>query len=202
MQTETIERRIKPLLFGLCLAPALVLFFLGFSNRLGPDPAETLVRELGEWAIRLLWVTLAITPLRKLTGQSWLTRLRRMFGLYTLFYVSLHFLSYGTFLLGWDLAALGDDLRERPYIVVGFIALLLLIPLGVTSTDAWRRRLKRDWVRLHRLVYVIAALAMVHFFWIAKDSYGEQMVYLGILLLLLGHRLVSHIRTRHSLRGN
>ncbi len=194
MQVHVVERRIKPALFVLCLVPAVSLFYLGFSNQLGPDPAETLVKDLGVWSIRFLWITLAVTPLRKLTGQSWLTRLRRMLGLYALFYVSLHFLSYGTFLLGWSPALLAEELVERPYIVVGFSALVLLIPLGITSTDGWRRRLKRDWVRLHRLVYVIAILAMVHFFWTAKASYYEQVVYLVILIFLLGFRLIRPAR--------
>lgn len=188
MQVAVVERRIKPALFLLCLLPATWVLYLALSNQLGPDPAETLVRALGIWAIRFLWITLAITPLRRLSGQSWLTRLRRMFGLYALFYASLHFLAYATFLLGWDLPHLADDLAERPYIVVGFTALVLMIPLGVTSTDGWRRRLKRNWVRLHRLVYVIAVLAMVHFFWTAKASYYEQTVYLGILLVLFAVR--------------
>ncbi len=194
MQVHIIEYRIKPALFVLCLLPCAAVFYLGFSNQLGPDPAERLVKELGEWAITMLWITLAVTPLRQLTGQSWLTRLRRMFGLFTLFYASVHFLSYATFMLGWSPALLADDLLERPYIVVGFLALVLLIPLGVTSTDAWRRRLKRRWVQLHRLVYVIAVLAMIHFAWTAKAGYGEQAVYFAILLVLMGFRLVPRIR--------
>ncbi len=194
MNVQFIERRLKPMLFVAGLFPGVLWFYLGFSNQLGPDPAEKLVKELGGWAITFLWITLAITPLRKLSRQSWLTRLRRMFGLFALFYASVHFLSYATFMLGWSPALLADDLLERPYIVVGFLALLLMIPLGITSTDGWRRRLKRDWVRLHKLVYVIAALAMMHFAWTAKAGYGEQAVYLAILLVLMAFRLVPRIR--------
>lgn len=194
MNTHTIETRIKPALFVLCLVPCVAVFYLGFSNQLGPDPAERLVKELGEWAITFLWITLTVTPMRQLTGQSWLTRLRRLFGLFALFYASVHFLSYATFMLGWSPALLADDLLERPYIVVGFLALLMMIPLGVTSTDAWRRRLKRRWVQLHKLVYVIAVLAMIHFAWTAKAGYGDQAVYLAVLLVLLGFRLVPRIR--------
>lgn len=193
-------RYAKPILFVASLVPFVWLFALALTNRLGTDPAETITQEMGIWTFRFLLLTLAMTPLRQLTGQSQWIRLRRMLGLFTLFYASVHFLCYATFLATWDWRVVLDDLTQRPYIIVGMSALILLIPLGVTSTNKMQRRLGRNWKRLHRLVYVIGILAMVHFLWIAKSNIGEQLAYMGILAVLLGWRLRG-ISWRRATRG-
>ena len=143
----------KILIFFLLLIPAIHLSLAVFQNTLGPDPAEALADQTGEWALRLLLLTLAITPLRKLTGWTQLTQYRRMIGLYAFFYASLHLLVFIAFLLNWQWRELWQELSERPYIVAGFISFVLLIPLAITSTQAWRRRLPRHWKSLHQLVY-------------------------------------------------
>ncbi len=196
MRSETGWRLARPLLFLACLVPFLWMLALALLNRLGTDPAEAIAQETGIWTLRFLLITLSITPLRVMTGRNGLIRYRRMLGLYTLFYACVHFLCYLTFLATWDWLVIADDLTERPYIIAGFSALLLMIPLGITSTDAMQRRLKRNWKRLHRLVYVVGLLAITHFIWIAKANIGEQMLYLAILLFLYAHRIHTHQRRR------
>ncbi len=177
------------LVFLLPLLPLAWLFDQAWSLNLGADPAQAIVKFTGLWTLRLLWITLAVTPLRRIFHWGWLQRYRRMLGLYTLFYAVVHLLAFATFILGWRLDLLLRELSERPYIVVGSLALLLLIPLGVTSTRAMQRRLGARWVKLHRLVYVIALLAMVHFIWQIRSSFEDQLFYGVILAGLLGYRL-------------
>jgi sulfoxide reductase heme-binding subunit YedZ len=177
------------LVFLLPLLPLAWLFDQAWTMNLGADPAQAIVKFTGLWTLRLLWITLAVTPLRRIFHWGWLQRYRRMLGLYTLFYAVVHVLAFATFILGWRPDLLLRELSERPYILVGSLALLLLIPLGVTSTRGMQRRLGARWVKLHRLVYVIALLAMVHFIWQIRSSFADQLLYGLILIWLLGYRL-------------
>lgn len=177
------------LIFLAPLLPLATLVAAGVKQELGGDPAQTIVTFLGIWALRLLLITLAVTPCRRLLGWSWLQRYRRMLGLYTLFYASLHLLAFATFILGWRAELIIQALSERPYIIVGFIAWLGLVALGVTSTRGWIRRLGRHWQQLHYLIYPIALLVMLHFIWLIRAGYGEVLAHGLILLLLLGYRL-------------
>jgi methionine sulfoxide reductase heme-binding subunit len=179
----------KPLCFLLCLLPFGLLVWRTLSDGLGPNPVEAVVHFTGSWALRLLLVTLAVTPLRRLTGLPWLLRFRRMLGLFAFFYAALHFSAY----LVLDRALVWEDilkdLTERPYIVVGFSAFVLLVPLAVTSTRGWVRRLGRRWQTLHRAVYVIAALGVLHFFWLVKADTAEPLIDGAVLVGLLAFRV-------------
>ena len=163
-------------------------------DALGADPVAAIEHELGLWALRLLLATLAVTPLRQLLQQPVLLRFRRMLGLYAFAYASLHFSAYLVLdLRGWWAQVL-MEIVERPYITVGFAAWLLLVPLALTSTRGWMRRLGRNWGRLHRLVYVIATLAVLHFWWVVKSDVREPLLYAAILAVLLGWRLARRRR--------
>jgi methionine sulfoxide reductase heme-binding subunit len=185
----------KALVHALALAPLAWLcrqFWQVYSgadiDALGADPVAEIEHFLGIWALRLLLLTLAVTPLRQLTGQPVLLRFRRMLGLYAFAYVTLHFAVYLGLDLGGYWAQVFEEIAKRPYITVGFAAWLLLVPLAVTSTQGWMRRLGRRWARLHSLVYAIAALAVLHFWWIVKSDIREPLLYAAILALLLGWR--------------
>ena len=180
---------LKLLLFTVCALPAALLLWQAFNGELGANPIETLEHETGIWALRLLLVTLAMTPLRQLSGRAEFIQLRRMLGLYSFFYVSCHFAIFLVFDLSLSLAALFEEIIERPYITVGFAAWTLLLPLAITSTRGWQRRLKRNWKRLHRLIYPAVLLACVHFLWKVKADPVEPLIYLGIALALLALRL-------------
>jgi sulfoxide reductase heme-binding subunit YedZ len=175
--------------FLVSLAPFVWLFAQALLENLGADPAKKLVIELGTWAINFLWISLAITPLRKLLNWKWLVKYRRMMGLYSFFYTMLHLLAFATFIVGWDLQILVVEITERPYAIVGFIALVLLLPLAVTSTKAMQKRLKKHWITLHKLVYPIAGLALLHIVWQIRSDYGEALTYGVILACLLGYRV-------------
>jgi methionine sulfoxide reductase heme-binding subunit len=159
------------------------------SDALGADPVAEVEHRLGLWALRLLMATLAITPLRQLSGQAILVRFRRMLGLYAFFYASLHFSAYLALDLRGYWAQIFEEIAKRPYITVGFAAWLLLLPLAITSTRGWIRRLGRNWARLHRLVYAVAVLAVLHFWWLVKSDIREPLIYAGIAGLLLGWRV-------------
>lgn len=186
----------KPLVFLLCLAPLLVLGWRIGSDALGPNPVETVLHFTGLWALRMLLVTLAVTPLRRLTGLSWLLRFRRMLGLFAFFYAALHFAVYLVLdrTLVWG--EILRDLTERPYITLGFLALVLLVPLAITSTRGWMRRLGRRWQRLHRIVYVVAVLGVLHFLWLVKADLQEPLIYGTLLGGLLAARLPWTCLTR------
>jgi sulfoxide reductase heme-binding subunit YedZ len=182
----------KPIVFLACLAPLVWLLLHVFaigSLRLGPNPIEEIQDTMGIWALRFIMATLAITPLRHLTGKVWLLRFRRMLGLFAFAYVALHFLNYLMLDQTFDIAGIIEDIVERPFITIGFSALLMLIPLAITSTNGWRRKLGLRWRILHRLVYVIGIFACWHFYWQVKKDISEPMIYIGILTLLLGLRL-------------
>jgi sulfoxide reductase heme-binding subunit YedZ len=188
----------KPLVFGLALVPLASLAWRTWSGELGADPVAQLEHGSGIWALRLLLATLCITPLRNLTGWHRLVRYRRMLGLFAFFYASLHLAIYLVIDLGGFWSQILTEIARKPFITVGFLAWLLLIPLAVTSTKGMMRRLGRHWQRLHRLVYVCAALAALHFLWQVK--YGETIaalepvVYAAIFILLMLARLPGWIR--------
>jgi len=182
----------KPLLFLAALGPFAWLLYGAFANALGPNPAEALIRSTGDWTLRFLCLTLAVTPLRQWTGQPALARFRRMLGLFTFFYVVLHFLSYAWLDMGFDPQAIARDIPKRPFALVGFTALLLMLPLAATSFNRAIKALgAKRWQALHRAVYAIAGLGLLHFFWMraAKHNFAEVAVYAAIIGLLLGWRL-------------
>jgi methionine sulfoxide reductase heme-binding subunit len=201
VQRALLHPAAKPLVFVLALVPLASLVWGIFANTLGANPAETLIRSTGDWTLRLLLISLAVTPLRQLTGWHALARLRRMLGLFTFFYAALHFLSYAWLDMGGLPAAIVEDVIKRPFILVGMLALLLLLPLAATSFNAAIRRLGPDrWQALHRSVYAIGALAILHFLWMraGKNDYGEVAVYAAILAVLLGWRVVHWARARRA----
>ena len=186
-----MTRALKPFVFIACLLPLAWLVYGAASDRLGANPAEALIRSTGDWALRLLCATLAVTPLRQWTGWHLLARLRRMLGLYTFFYAALHFLCYAWLDMGLVLVDIVRDIAKRPFILVGTAALLLLVPLAVTSVDRAVRALgAARWRALHRAVYAVAGLALLHFFWMraGKNDFAEVGVYAAILGGLLGWR--------------
>jgi sulfoxide reductase heme-binding subunit YedZ len=186
------HRWAKPLVFALCLLPLSWLLYRVVQDQLGANPQEALIRATGDWALRFLVIVLAVTPLRELSGLSALARYRRMLGVFMYFYALLHFLSYSGFDMGFDVADIFNDIVKRPFILVGSLALLLLTPLAATSFNAAIRAVgAQRWQRLHRLVYAVAGLAILHFFWMraGKNDFAEVLVYAGILALLLGWRL-------------
>jgi sulfoxide reductase heme-binding subunit YedZ len=185
----------KVFVFLVFLAPALYYFyavFLALSgvNILGPDPAQALALATGEWSIRILIAGLAITPFRYLLKAPKLWDYRRMIGLFALFYVFLHALVFLMFLLQWLWRDIGREIVERPYITIGFAAFVLLIPLGLTSFQAAKRKLKRNWKRLHRTVYLINILAVIHVIWIVRSSYFDAVLYGSLVFILLLYRLL------------
>jgi methionine sulfoxide reductase heme-binding subunit len=187
---------------GLALTPLAVLLWQAWavartgSDALGADPVAEIEHRLGIWALRFLLITLAISPLRQLTGQAVLIRFRRLFGLYAFAYASLHFAAYLVLDLRGFWLQVFEDIAKRPYITVGFAAWLLLVPLAITSTQGWMRRLGRRWGLLHRAVYAIAVLAVLHFWWLVKSDVREPALYAGILAVLLGWRLRQVWRRR------
>lgn len=178
----------KPLAHLACALPlvVLVLELAGVAGlRTGPNPGLYIRDVLGEWGLRLLLLTLAVTPLRRLTGMNWLLQFRRLLGLWSFAYLSLHFVTYFFLDRSLDLQVILEDIVKRPYITIGFAALLLMIPLAVTSTAGWRRRLGPRWNQLHRLVYLVAILGCWHFYWLVKKDVREPLVYCAILGVLL-----------------
>ena len=171
------------------IVQAIVRVQTGEWDLLGPEPGKAITHFTGTWGFNFLIATLAITPLSRLLGQKWLMPHRRMLGLYAAFYVSLHALAYLAFLLGWQWGELGREVVERPYLMVGALSWLLLLPLVVTSTKSWQRRLKRRWKRLHQLIYVIVALAAVHYLLQIRASWFEPVAYTLIAAFLLALRL-------------
>lgn len=187
-------------LFVLALLPLARVVLAGFEGRLGANPIEAITRASGDWTLYFLCLTLAVTPLRRLTGMNWLLKLRRMLGLFTFFYASLHFLCFIWFDHFFDLAEMAKDVIKRPFITVGFTAFVLLVPLALTSSDAMVRRLGRHWARLHRLVYVVAVLAILHFWWMraGKNDFAEPLLFGAIVALLLGLRIVFRWRAARA----
>lgn len=194
MATASWIPRVKPFVFLACLTPALLLGWDAFTGGLGVNPIEDITHRTGDWALRFLLVTLAVTPLRWLAGWNGLVRFRRMVGLFAFFYAVLHFSTYLVFDHFFDLLLIIDDVAERRYVTAGFVGFVLMIPLAVTSTQGWIRRLGRRWAVLHRLVYASAVAGVVHFLWLVKIDIGEPLIYAVILAVLLGARLAHRYR--------
>ncbi len=189
----------KPVLFTVGLLPFVWLFYAAAADRLGANPAEALIRSTGDWTLRFLCLVLAVTPLRVMASQPALARFRRMLGLFTFFYAVLHFLAYAWLDMGLDLAVIAKDIPKRPFALVGFLALLLMLPLAATSFNRAIRALgAARWQVLHRAVYAIALLAILHFFWMraGKNDFAEVAVYAAIVAALLGWRLARVRRSR------
>ena len=197
-------RAAKPLLFLCALLPMGWPLFGAITGQLGPNPAEALVRSSGDWTLRFLCVALAVTPVRLSLGLAPLARLRRMLGLFVFFYAVLHFLAYSWLDKGMEFPEIAVDIAKRPFILVGFVSLLLLSLLAATSWNGAVRRMGAlQWQRLHRAVYLIAGLAILHFFWMraAKNNFAEVVVYGAILGVLLGWRVLHRWRNRQPAPG-
>ena len=187
-------RLVKPVIFFMALIPFIWLLLKVFQNDLGPDPAQALSIETGEWALRFLLLTLTITPFRQIFRVAEIARLRRMIGLFAFFYASIHFLSWMAFILAFRWLAIAEELVERPYITVGFLAYVILFLLGVTSTNSMVRRLGKNWKRLHKFVYAASILAIVHLLWILRTDVTEAVIYGVLLAILLGYRIFRKLK--------
>jgi len=188
----------KVIVFVAALVPAAMLVRGVLTENLGVNPAETIQLQTGRWALKFLLISLAVTPVRRLTGWNVVIQFRRMLGLFAFFYAVLHFTAYWAFDLTFAFDTMITDVLKRPFIALGFSALMLLVPLAVTSTKGWIRRLGKRWTQLHRLVYVAAVLAVLHFAWKVKVFTGDPVIYAGVLTLLLAFRVVWAVRTRRS----
>jgi sulfoxide reductase heme-binding subunit YedZ len=183
-------RTFKPVVFLACLIPLALLGWKAYSGALGANPIEVITHATGDWTLRFLLITLAVTPIRKLTGRLWLIRYRRMFGLFAFFYGTLHFLTYIWLDKFFDVHEMLHDVAKRKFITVGFTGFVLLIPLALTSTTGWIRRLGgKRWQALHRLIYFSAIAGVIHYWWLVKADIREPLKYGVILAVLLGYRI-------------
>lgn len=190
---------IKPPVFVLCLLPFLHLVWRGFHQDLGANPVEAIQTTTGQWTLNFLVITLCISPLRQAIHQPWLIRFRRMFGLFAFFYVCLHFTSYIWLDQSFDLKSILKDVAKRPFITAGFTAFVLLIPLALTSTAGWIRRLGgKRWQQLHRLIYVSAIAGGVHYYWKVKSDVRLPVLYLTMIGLLLAVRVWTRFRAQRA----
>jgi methionine sulfoxide reductase heme-binding subunit len=185
---------LKPAVFATCLIPLGQLALSAYQGDLGANPIETVTRFTGSWSLIILLASLAVTPLRRITGINELIKFRRMLGLFAFFYAALHFATYMVLDLYFDFAAILKDVLKRPYITVGFTAFVLMIPLAATSTAGMIRRLGKRWQQLHYLVYVSAILGVVHFLWLVKADISRPVRYGAVLAVLLGYRLFTKWR--------
>jgi methionine sulfoxide reductase heme-binding subunit len=200
-RSALLKPAAKAVLFAACLLPFAWLLYGIFTNNLGANPAEYLVRSTGDWTLRFLCVVLLVTPLRVITSTPQLARFRRMLGLFVYFYVALHLLSYSWFDMSFDVGDIVNDIIKRPFILVGFSAFLLLTPLAATSFNRAIKTLgAKRWQLLHKLVYVIAGLGILHFFWMraGKNDFNEVFVYAAILATLLGWRVVQFMKKQQA----
>ena len=199
MKKLLLHPSAKPLLFALCMLPIIWLVYQVATNGAGANPQEYLIRATGDWTLRFLCIVLAVTPLRTITQTPQLARFRRMLGLFVYFYVVVHLLSYSWFDMGFDVADIIKDIIKRPFILVGFLAFLLLTPLAATSFNAAIKTLgAKRWQLLHKLVYVIAGLGLLHFFWMraGKNDFAEVFVYAAIIAVLLGWRFLQFLKKK------
>jgi sulfoxide reductase heme-binding subunit YedZ len=185
-----VRRVLKVVLFVAALVPVALLVRGALTGNLGVNPAETIQLQTGRWALKFLLLTLAVTPLRRISGWNVVIQYRRMLGLFAFFYATLHFAAYWSFDLGFSFGAMIGDVAKRPFIMMGFTAFLLMVPLAITSTKGWIRRLGKRWTKLHRLIYVSAICAAIHFAWKVKVFTGDPVLYAGVLTVLLGFRVV------------
>lgn len=197
-QTSKIRFIAKPLTFALFLVPLAIIVgrVYGIGESLGANPIETLQDHFGEWGLRFILLTLAVTPLRKISGWKFLTRFRRMTGLFAFFYVLVHFVIWLVLDQELRLSAIAEDIVERPFITIGMVALALLLAMAVTSTSGMRRRMGRRWQKLHYSVYVVAVLGIWHFWWQVKKDFTEPLIYAVILAALLGYRALNRRKKR------
>ena len=196
-------RLLKAMLFIVALLPFLRLTLFAVADRLGANPIEFITRNGGDWTLYFLCLTLAVTPLRRLTGWNWLIKLRRMLGLYAFFYAALHFMTFLWFDHFFDIAEMSKDVIKRPFITIGFAAFVLLLPLAVTSTNRMVRRLGgKRWQWLHRLIYLIAPLGIVHFWWMkaGKHDFAQPLLMGAIVAALLLARLLWNLRQARSMQ--
>jgi methionine sulfoxide reductase heme-binding subunit len=192
-----VSKWTKPALFVVCLAPLAAIAWPFFHGDIIPNPVEFIQHATGDWILRFLCITLAITPVRKLIHQPDLIRFRRMFGLFAFFYACLHFLTYVGFDKLFDLSEIWKDVAKRRYITVGFAAFLLLIPLAITSTQGWIRRLGgRRWQTLHRAIYISAICGVVHYYWLVKSAIIRPLAYGAVVALLLAWRVAVWLKKR------
>ena len=192
--------RIKAALFIACLTPLGHLFWQGFRNHLGANPVEYITHSTGWWALALILITLSVTPLRRVTGLPWLLRFRRLLGLFAFFYASLHFVTYIWLDQFFDWKDIVKDIGKRPFIMLGFSAFVLLIPLALTSTNAMVKRLgAKRWQQLHRFIYVLSALAVAHFWWLVKKDITEPFIFAVLLAMLLIARLLYLLQQQRSI---
>ncbi|WP_295955738.1 protein-methionine-sulfoxide reductase heme-binding subunit MsrQ [Rhodoferax sp.] len=211
MKKLLLHPAAKPVVFLLCLLPFLWLAWnvfqaqLGHANTLGANPAEHLIRATGDWTLRFICIVLAVTPLRTITNTPGLARFRRMLGLYVYFYVVVHLLSYSGFDMGFDVGDIAHDIAKRPFILVGFLAFVLLTPLAATSFNrAIKAMGAKRWQTLHKLVYGIAGLGLLHFFWMraGKNNFAEVAVYAAIIAVLLGWRVAQYLKKKGLQRAS
>ena len=194
---DKFVRALKLPVFLGCLTPALVLLWKGFHDGLGANPIDVITRSTGRWTLTFLLITLSVTPVRKLTGFTWLIRFRRMLGLYAFFYGSLHLMTYVWLDKFFDVHEMLHDIVKRRFITAGLTAWLLMLPLAITSTTGWIRRLGgKRWQKLHRLIYFSAAAGVVHFIWLVKADLRRPLTYGAILAVLLVYRVVAWLVTR------
>ena len=199
LKSLLLHRFAKPVAFVLALLPFCWLVYAAVTNQLGANPAEALIRSTGDWTLRFLCLVLTVTPLRVITNTPALARFRRMLGLFMYFYAVVHLLSYSWFDMGFDVPDIVKDIIKRPFILVGFAAIVLLTPLALTSFNRAIKTLgARRWQTLHKLVYVIAGLAILHFFWMraGKNNFAEVLVYAAILGTLLGWRFAQFMKKK------
>jgi sulfoxide reductase heme-binding subunit YedZ len=194
------NRTLKPIVFTLALDPLLRLAVLGLLGELGANPIEMITHQTGLWALTLLLVTLAITPVRRVTGQLWLIQYRRMLGLFAFFYAVLHMLTYAWLDQFFNVHAMLKDIVKRPFITMGSAAFLMLVPLALTSTQSAIRRLGRRWQQLHRLVYCSAVAGVIHFLWLVKKDIRQPLIYAFVLAALLGYRVFVAVLKRYGSR--
>jgi sulfoxide reductase heme-binding subunit YedZ len=199
MNKLLLHRFAKPVVFIACLLPFCWLFYAALDNQLGANQAEALIRSLGNWTLRFICLVLAVTPLRVIAGMPALARFRRMLGLFAYFYVVSHLLSYSWFDMGFDVPAIAKDIAKRPFILVGFSAFVLLTPLAATSFNAAIKAMgAKRWQWLHKLVYLVAGLGLLHFFWMraGKNNFTEVFVYAAIIAGLLGWRVQNFFKKK------
>ncbi|HYE25107.1 MAG TPA: protein-methionine-sulfoxide reductase heme-binding subunit MsrQ [Clostridia bacterium] len=191
MDNKTRNRLLKPLVFLIALWPLIGLLLRGAMGQLGANPIERITHQTGWWTLALLMITLAVTPLRKLTGQYWLVQYRRMLGLFAFFYGCLHMLTYVWLDQFFDAQAIVKDVGKRPFITMGTLSFVLMVPLAATSTQKAIRRLGKRWQTLHKLIYASAAAGVVHFLWLVKKDISEPATFAVVLGLLLGYRVLA-----------
>ena len=194
---EKFIRALKALAFIVCLGPAFVLTWKGFHGQLGANPIDVITRTTGRWTLTFLLITLGVTPVRRISGLNWLIRFRRMLGLYAFFYGSLHLMTYVWLDKFFDVHDMLHDIAKRRFITAGLTAWTLMLPLALTSTTGWIRRLGgKRWQNLHRLIYFSAAAGVVHFIWLIKADLRRPLTYGSILAALLAFRVIVWIRKR------